>query len=217
MVQGLKFTQPLYQQIYDIIKKSILSGQLKPGEKVNVSHLAEKYNISRTPLREALRQLQIEGLLVHDQLGLSIVKLDETDFKDLYETRIMLEPQIMGLVLKAITEERLNCIEEILERAEDAFLEGNHLLLLEWNAKFHDRLLDASPNRRAVHLLKQVRSFLLLYRANILKNNEHNREILKEHRQIFHALKARDEIAVYQSAENHLRNDLERGMNMICE
>lgn len=182
MVQGLKFTQPLYQQIYDIIKKSILSGQLKHGEKVNVSHLAEKYNISRTPLREALRQLQIEGLLVQDQLGLSIVKLDETDFKDLYETRIMLEPQIMGLVLKAITEERLNCIEEILERAEDAFLEGNHLLLLEWNAKFHDRLLDASPNRRAVHLLKQVRSFLLLYRANILKNNEHNREILKEHR-----------------------------------
>ncbi|MCM3530839.1 GntR family transcriptional regulator [Cytobacillus oceanisediminis] len=217
MVQGLKFTQPLYQQIYDIIKKSILSGQLKPGEKVNVSHLAEKYNISRTPLREALRQLQIEGLLVQDQLGLSIVKLDETDFKDLYETRIMLEPQIMGLVLKAITEEQLNCIEEILERAEDAFLEGNHLLLLEWNAKFHDRLLDASPNRRAVHLLKQVRSFLLLYRANILKNNEHNREILKEHSQILHALKARDEIAVYQSAANHLRNDMERGMNMICE
>ncbi|AND40162.1 MULTISPECIES: GntR family transcriptional regulator [Cytobacillus] len=217
MVQGLKFTQPLYQQIYDIIKKSILSGQLKPGEKVNVSHLAEKYNISRTPLREALRQLQIEGLLVQDQLGLSIVILDETDFKDLYETRIMLEPQIMGLVLKAITEEQLNCIEEILERAEDAFLEGNHLLLLEWNAKFHDRLLDASPNRRAVHLLKQVRSFLLLYRANILKNNEHNREILKEHSQILHALKARDEIAVYQSAANHLRNDLERGMNMICE
>ncbi|WP_282142445.1 GntR family transcriptional regulator [Cytobacillus oceanisediminis] len=217
MVQGLKFTQPLYQQIYDIIKKSILSGQLKPGEKVNVSHLAEKYNISRTPLREALRQLQIEGLLVQDQLGLSIVKLDETDFKDLYETRIMLEPQIMGLVLKAITEEQLNSIEEILERAEDAFLEGNHLHLLEWNAKFHDRLLDASPNRRAVHLLQQVRSFLLLYRANILKNNEHNREILKEHSQILHALKARDEIAVYQSAENHLRNDLERGMNMIRE
>ncbi|OHX50250.1 GntR family transcriptional regulator [Cytobacillus oceanisediminis] len=217
MVQGLKFTQPLYQQIYDIIKKSILSGQLKPGEKVNVSHLAEKYNISRTPLREALRQLQIEGLLVQDQLGLSIVKLDETDFKDLYETRIMLEPQIMGLVLKAITEEQLNSIEEILERAEDAFLEGNHLHLLEWNAKFHDRLLDASPNRRAVHLLQQVRSFLLLYRANILKNNEHNREILKEHSQILHALKARDEIAFYQSAENHLRNDLERGMNMIRE
>ncbi|MCS0790266.1 GntR family transcriptional regulator [Cytobacillus pseudoceanisediminis] len=217
MVQGLKFTQPLYQQIYDIIKRSILSGQLKPGEKVNVSHLAEKYNISRTPLREALRQLQIEGLLVQDQLGLSIVNLDETDFKDLYETRIMLEPQIVGLVLKVITEEQLNSIEEILEKAEDAFLEGNHLHLLEWNAKFHDRLLEASPNRRAVHLLQQVRSFLLLYRANILKNNEHNREILKEHSQILHALKARDEIAVYQSAENHLRNDMERGMNMIRE
>jgi DNA-binding GntR family transcriptional regulator len=119
--------------------------------------------------------------------------------------------------LKVITEEQLNSIEEILEKAEDAFLEGNHLHLLEWNAKFHDRLLEASPNRRAVHLLQQVRSFLLLYRANILKNNEHNREILKEHSQILHALKARDEIAVYQSAANHLRNDLERGMNMICE
>lgn len=215
MVQALKFTQPLYQQIYDIIKSSILSGELIPGEKINVSHLAEKYNISRTPLREALRQLQIEGLLVQDQLGLTIVRLNEADFKDLYETRIMLEPQIMGLVMKTITDEKLDVIEKIIERAEDAFTAGNHLHLLELNAKFHDRLLEASPNKRAVHLLQQVRSFLLLYRANILKNNEHNRDILKEHRQILHALKARDNIAVYQSAENHLRNDLERGTNMI--
>lgn len=217
MVQSLQFSQPLYQQIYDIIKSSILAGELKPGEKVNVSQLAEKYNISRTPLREALRQLQIEGLLVQDHLGLSVVKLEETDFKDLYECRLMLEPKIMGLILKTVANEELEAIEKVLLNAESAFKEGNLLQLLELNAQFHDRLLEASPNKRALHLLQQVRSFLLLYRANILKNNEHNREILKEHRQILNALKARDEAAVIQNVENHLRNDLERGTNMIRE
>lgn len=217
MVQSLQFSQPLYQQIYDIIKSSILAGELKPGEKVNVSQLAEKYNISRTPLREALRQLQIEGLLVQDHLGLSVVKLEETDFKDLYECRLMLEPKIMGLILKTVANEALEEIEKVLLNAESAFKEGNLLQLLELNAQFHDRLLEASPNKRALHLLQQVRSFLLLYRANILKNNEHNREILKEHRQILNALKARDEAAVIQNVENHLRNDLERGTNMIRE
>lgn len=217
MVQSLKFSQPLYQQIYDIIKSSILAGELKPGEKVNVSQLAEKYNISRTPLREALRQLQIEGLLVQDHLGLSVVKLEETDFKDLYECRLMLEPKIMGLILKTVADKELEEIEKLLLYAEEAFKSEDHLQLLELNAQFHDRLLEASPNKRAVHLLQQVRSFLLLYRANILKNNEHNREILKEHRQILDALIARDEIAVYQTVENHLLNDLERGTNMIRE
>ncbi|KML37341.1 MULTISPECIES: GntR family transcriptional regulator [Bacillaceae] len=217
MVQSLQFSQPLYQQIYDIIKSSILAGELKPGEKVNVSQLAEKYNISRTPLREALRQLQIEGLLVQDHLGLSVVKLEETDFKDLYECRLMLEPKIMGLILKTVANEELEAIEKVLLNAESAFKEGNLLQLLELNAQFHDWLLEASPNKRALHLLQQVRSFLLLYRANILKNNEHNREILKEHRQILNALKARDEAAVIQNVENHLRNDLERGTNMIRE
>ncbi|WP_282171212.1 GntR family transcriptional regulator [Cytobacillus firmus] len=217
MVQSLQFSQPLYQQIYDIIKSSILAGELKPGEKVNVSQLAEKYNISRTPLREALRQLQIEGLLVQDHLGLSVVKLEETDFKDLYECRLMLEPKIMGLILKTVADEELEEIKKVLLNAENAFQEENHLQLLELNAQFHDRLLEASPNKRALHLLQQVRSFLLLYRANILKNNEHNREILKEHRQILNALIARDEAAVIQNVENHLRNDLERGTNMIRE
>ncbi|MCM3089894.1 MULTISPECIES: GntR family transcriptional regulator [unclassified Cytobacillus] len=217
MVQSLQFSQPLYQQIYDIIKRSILAGELKPGEKVNVSQLAEKYNISRTPLREALRQLQIEGLLVQDHLGLSVVKLEESDFNDLYECRLMLEPTITRLILKTITDKELEEIKIILLDAERAFEEGNHLQLLELNAQFHDRLLEASPNKRALHLLQQVRSFLLLYRANILKNNEHNREILKEHRQILNALIARDEESVIQNVKVHLRNDLERGTNMIRE
>ncbi|KAF0817797.1 putative regulator PutR for proline utilization, GntR family [Bacillus sp. ZZV12-4809] len=217
MVQSLQFSQPLYQQIYDIIKRSILAGELKPGEKVNVSQLAEKYNISRTPLREALRQLQIEGLLVQDHLGLSVVKLEESDFNDLYECRLMLEPTITGLILKTITDKELEEIKIILVDAERAFEEGNHLQLLELNAQFHDRLLEASPNKRALHLLQQVRSFLLLYRANILKNNEHNREILKEHRQILNALIARDEESVIRNVKIHLRNDLERGTNMIRE
>lgn len=214
-MHSLRITQPLYQQIYEIIRKSILTGELKPGERVNVSQLAEKYNISRTPLREALRQLQIEGLLYTDHLGLKVIKLDLKDFEELYECRIMLDTSIMKLVLKTITEEQLKKVEETLCKAEKAFKEGKYLELLDLNAEFHDLLQEASPNSRAVQLLQQVRSFLLIYRANILRSETHNKEILKEHRSIIEALKNRDEKMVLLEVERHLLNDMKRGSSMF--
>lgn len=215
MVQSLNISQPLYQQVYEIIKKAILEGELKPNTKIVVTQLAEKYDISRTPLREALRQLQIEGLLVNKNLGLYVIKLDSNDFKELCECRLILERDIMRLVLKAITDRQLIEIENLLNQADKAFKEGNHLELLELNAQFHDKLLEASPNSRAVHLLQQVRSFLLIYRANILRDDVHNREILHEHRQIFQSLKDRNEKNLSDSVEKHLLNDKERGRKMI--
>ncbi len=214
-MQSLQFTQPLYQQVYEIVKRAILEGELKPGSKVVVTQLAEKYNISRTPLREALRQLQIEGLLVQKNSGLFVIELDVNDFKELYECRVILERDIMKLVLRTITDKQLKEIDELLNLAEKALEEGDHLQLLELNAQFHDKLLEASPNSRAVQLLQQVRSFLLIYRANILKDDTHNKEILQEHRQILEALKERNEEAITKRIEDHLFNDKERGTGMF--
>src|SRR5699024_757602 len=187
-LEKLKVAQPLYQQVYERIKESILTGEYEPNEKIVVSKLEIKYKISRTPLREALRQLEIEGLLVQGYTGLHVVELNTQDFTALYQCRLLLEKEVMKLIIDTITDEELRKISNLLDESDQLLEQGEYLKLLELNTKFHDQLLESSPNKRLVDLLKQVRSFLLIYRARILRNDQYNIEINQEHRGIYEAL-----------------------------
>lgn len=213
----LLISQPLYQQIYENIKQSILTGKLKPGEKVVVTKLAEEFSISRTPLREALRQLEIEGLLVNEEGGLHVIKLDAQDFKELYQCRLMLEKEIMKMIVETISDKQLDEIRKLLEQADKALEEQDYLRLLEFNTKFHEKLLESSPNKRAVDLVQHVRNFLLVYRAKMLRNDQFNTRINKEHKEIFEALTERDKDKVVKTIEAHLKNDEQRGLKIFID
>lgn len=213
----LLISQPLYQQIYENIKQSILTGKLKPGEKVVVTKLAEEFSISRTPLREALRQLEIEGLLVNEEGGLHVIKLDAQDFKELYQCRLMLEKEIMKMIVETISDKQLDEIRKLLEQADKALEEQDYLRLLEFNTKFHEKLLESSPNKRAVDLVQHVRNFLLVYRAKMLRNDQFNTRINKEHKEIFEALTERDKDKVVKTIEAHLKNDEQRGLEIFID
>lgn len=212
---GLYISQPLYQQVHENIKKSILSGKLEPGEKIIVTKLAEEFNISRTPLREALRQLEIEGLLVNEESGLHVISLNSQDFKELYQCRIILEKEIMKMVVETISEKQLEEVKELLEQADKALEDQDYMQLLDLNTKFHEKLLESSPNKRAVELVQRVRNFLLIYRAKMLRNDQFNHGINKEHKNIFEALIERNEEKVVQLVEMHLKNDEQRGSEIF--
>jgi len=216
-LEKLKVAQPLYQQVYERIKESILTGEYEPNEKIVVSKLEKRYEISRTPLREALRQLEIEGLLVQGYSGLHVVELNTKDFTDLYECRLLLEKEVMKLIVDTITEEELHEIGSLLDKSDQLFEKREYLQLLELNTKFHDQLLESSPNKRMVDLLKQVRAFLLIYRARILRNDQYNIEINQEHRGIYEALVKRDADLVVKRIEAHIKNDQVRGVEAIKE
>lgn len=211
----LTISQPLYQQVYKLIKTAILNGEFKPGEKVVATQLVKKYNISRTPLREALRQLQNEGLLVKDQSGLHVVELDIKDFKDLYQCRLILEQETMQLIVDTITDNELEEIEGLLDESDRLLKQKRYLELLEINSKFHDKLLESSPNKRIVTLLQQVRSFLTLYRARILSNYKYNCEINREHREIYNAIRERNKEKAVELVAKHIKNDERRGISVI--
>ncbi|MCU9613502.1 GntR family transcriptional regulator [Caldibacillus lycopersici] len=208
-------SKPLYQQAYEEIKKSILTGTIPLGSKVIASQLAEKYQISRTPLREALRQLQNEGLLIPDQNGFAVIELDRNEFEDLCDCRLVLEKKLMELIVGKIETEHLNKIEAVLTATETAIAEDDLLKILSLNAQFHQLLMDCCPNRRLVQLLEQVRSLMLIYRANINKNPDP--QIVKEHKEIFLALKEQDKEKVLELIENHLENDRLRGTKVLKE
>ena len=208
-------SKPLYQQAYEDIKESILSGVIPPGSQVVASQLAEKYKISRTPLREALRQLQNEGLLVPENSGIYVIELDRNEFEDLCVCRLILEKKLMEIIFDKISNEQLAQVETVLNEAVSSLEEGDSLKILSLNTKFHQLLMDSCPNKKLVQLLEQVRSLSLIYRANI--NKKPDPEIIKEHKNIFYALKDRNLMKVIELIEIHLENDRIRGIKVLDE
>ncbi|WP_260287724.1 GntR family transcriptional regulator [Peribacillus aracenensis] len=205
-------SQPIYQQIYELIKHLIISGQIKPGSRINASKLAEEYGISRTPLREALRQLQKEQLLIQNNQGATVIELDQKDFEELCSSRLLLEREIIRLAVKEISDIELKKIDNIVTKAESLLEPGEDgHSFLELNTKFHEIIIHSISNKRLIQLLDQVRSLLLLYRATIVNYSDHYAEIIKEHRMILEALNDRDEEKAVRLVEEHLKNDQIRG------
>jgi DNA-binding GntR family transcriptional regulator len=209
--------QPLYKQAYEALKKAILAGEISSGSRLVATQLAEKYQVSRTPLREALRLLENEGLLVQDKMGATVVKLNKKDFEELCECRLLLEKQIVELIVPTISTSQLTKIEKVLLQIEEGMGEKNSIRILELNSKFHRLLIESCENKRLIQLLEQVRSMLILYRANIIRGTIHTREIVEEHRKIFESIKNRDLESALKNTETHLLNDKKRGIKMFTE
>ncbi|MEK3989849.1 GntR family transcriptional regulator [Robertmurraya sp. FSL R5-0851] len=211
----INIVQPLYQQAYREFKKLILTGQISPGEKIVMSKLAEQYNISRTPLREALRQLQTEGLIVQDHTSMKVVELNKTDFLELFHCRLLLEKEVIRMIVEEITEAKLEKVYEVLMESNDAIEVGDSFKILELNTQFHELLIMSCSNYQLAHLLNHVRSLLLIYRANINQKPQYSKEIYHEHLEIYNAIKSRDVERAVEVIEEHLKNDQIRGQSVF--
>lgn len=203
---------PLYQQAYNEIKKAILTGKFVPGTKISENILAEQFQVSRTPLREAIRQLQQEGLVISDGVSTTIVELNVKDFEELCHCRLILEKEVIKLSLENITDEDIQILDRFLEQAEQHSANPeDYLEVLKYNAQFHDHIINCCGNKRLVQLLSQTRSLLLLYRANALFKASNKLDFIKEHRDILNALKERNADKAIAAIEAHSKGDLERG------
>jgi DNA-binding GntR family transcriptional regulator len=213
----LKQPVPLYQQAYEEIKGSILSGKFKPGSTITVSQLTEEFQISRTPLKEALRQLQNEGLLVLHPMGPKVIQFNKQDISELCYCRLVLEKEMIGFAVDHITDAELHEIEEVLRKAESCVKDGkNNEIFLEYNSRFHEILMNACPNKMLLQLLEVTRNKLLLYRAISIKDTNDQLKIISEHYEILKALQKRDKKKAIEAIEKHLLTDQSR-YNLVIE
>jgi DNA-binding GntR family transcriptional regulator len=211
-------SDPLYRQAYSEIKKSILMGEYHSGQKVVVSKLEAKYKISKTPLREALRQLQNEGLLVQDGNGLSVVTLSHEEFGELCHCRLVLEKEIIQLAMSNITEAQLEKVQGLLKQTKEVLERAGPITeVIELNSRFHEELYSPCTNKRLINLLEQVRSLLFIYRAKISNHATYLPDILQEHQFIYESVKERNLEKTLHLIENHLMNDKHRGTKVVCE
>jgi DNA-binding GntR family transcriptional regulator len=215
ILKGLYQSQPLYEQAYDAIKKGILKGDLKAGSKIVATKLAEEYQISRTPLREALRQLTKEGLLIQSNMGATVVTLDHNDYEDLLHCRLILEQEIIRLAIPHISSNELKEAEDMLRKSEQTLISGDNINTLQYNTRFHQILIEACPNTRMVNIIQDVRSLLLIYRANILKSSDYSYEIITEHREILESIINKDVELAVEKVKSHILNDKRRGQDTL--
>lgn len=204
-----------YEQIYDSIKSLILKGVYKPGDRIYEAKIAREFNISRSPVREAVRALEIEGLLVIDEKSrITVYKPSMKDVEDIYQCRMALESLAAGLATRLATDEELQIIEKTLNEVK-SYLEENeerdNEVLINLNGEFHELIMHFSKNKRLEKQLLHLRSLIQYYRTLNFRNiGEEDRGLvmLEEHSEIFDEMIKRNEKKASALMAEHISNDL---------
>jgi len=168
----LDFAQKVhvFEQVYDHMVAQITSGALLPGERVKDSEWSTRLGISRTPVREAMRKLGQEGLLVALPAGgYEIRRLAADDLENLYRCRAGLEFAATHEATAAATPEQLDKIAAVVEENERAIAEGNLEKVFQLNSRFHNLIVEISGNAFIRDSLKSLGNMILLYRVNALR------------------------------------------------
>lgn len=199
----------LHEQTYQALRESILTGELAPGDRLVEAHLAELLQVSRTPIREAIRQLQREELVTADEVGwLRVATVSPTEASHLYDCRIALETLAVTEACTHASEVHLQQLRALITQAE-ALASPKHSTPdgpspLEIDYQFHRTLALSSGNTYLGSLLDQVFGKMALLRAQTTYHNPDVLEIRTEHQLIYEAIAHHQIEAAVQAIQSHL-------------
>ncbi|BAS58444.1 transcriptional regulator [Leptolyngbya boryana IAM M-101] len=220
--QSLQRAQLLHEQTYQMLRSAILSGELAAGCRLIETQLADQLQVSRTPIREALRLLQRDHLVTTDAQGaMRVAVLSIKDAIQLYDCRIALEQLSVSAACGTASDEQIQCIESALQQAEKASLTPANSLtpyqLLHLDYQFHRSVAESSSNTWLVQILDQVFDKMALLRLRTIEHNPNVLEIRGEHRRVLEAIRQRDALAAMQAIQYHLIASKERVVQEIQE
>ncbi|MBD2186788.1 GntR family transcriptional regulator [Pseudanabaena mucicola] len=207
--------QSLREQTYQVLRSAILSGEFASDSRLVETQIAKKLQVSRTPIREALQQLQKEQLIVADGNGnLRVISFSIEDAQNLYRCRLVLEQESVSDACKHATPEQLEKIELLVQEAEKASAQHPNPLtsyqLLHLDYQFHRALVECSGNPWLSLLLDQLFDKMALLRIQTVQRNLQVLEIRSEHRQIYEAIAQRNVKKALASIRTHLTSSQNR-------
>ncbi|MBO1511167.1 GntR family transcriptional regulator [Metabacillus sp. BG109] len=213
---SLEKPQPYYEQFYHMIKKMIYEGKFQPGERINETQLAKEFNVSKSPIREAIRILEKEGLLVVEKLKVVVYEPTLKDVKDIYFCRKALESFAVSLTTQMASDEELGEIEDLLEKTEQA-IQANEdpdtIIIL--NEQFHNLIISFTRNSRLQKQVADLKGLIYYFRILNFKGESRAEAIIKQHRTIFNYMKKRDEKLAAEEMIKHLQLDVEHLIEVL--
>ncbi|MCC1494567.1 GntR family transcriptional regulator [Cognatishimia sp. F0-27] len=195
-------TRSSNKDAYALILEAIDGGIYRPGDRLVESELAERFGVSRTPIREALQRLETQSLLARDGRSLIVASLDHNQMAELYVVRTELEGLAARLAARHATEEEVQVLREMI--GEDRALLDDPTALSRANRRFHKMIHLASHNRYLVQQLDLVHRSMALMATTSLAAQGRGEIALAEHEAIVEAIARRDEDAAYQALRDHI-------------
>ncbi|MGI6685137.1 MAG: GntR family transcriptional regulator [Bacillota bacterium] len=204
---NLESYKPLREIVFETIREAIISGHLRPGERLMEVQLAEEMGVSRTPVREAFRKLELEGFLIMiPRKGAYVAEISLKDIIDVFEVRAALDSLAAGLAAERITDEELEDLERsllsVVESADQNDLHG----IVDTDTAFHDIIYKASRNERLIQFINNLREQIQRFRTTSLAFPGRMQIAVDEHRKIVEAISERNVTLAQSLAQEHIEN-----------
>lgn len=198
---------------YELVLNAIEIGDYQPGDRLVESELAEKFGVSRTPIREALQRLETQSLLARDGRSLIVASLDHNQLSELYVVRSELEGLAARLAAQHATEEEIRVLRDML-RADRGRL-GQLAALARSNRRFHKQIHLASHNRYLVQQLDLVHRTMALMASTSLGVAGRDEQALTEHEKIVAAIELRDGAGAERALKAHISGAFETRLKQV--
>ncbi len=202
---------PMSTSLLAKLQRDILTGKFRPGQKLTEQNLCQEYGVSRTPIREALRQLETDGLVENIlNRGCFVIGMSRQDYEDMFDLRRAYEVQAVRWAIERITEEEMDKLEETFEFMEFYTMRKDLDKMLVINAGFHQVIYEASHNRMLQKTLSSYQTFMKYLHQNTVYESGYLTTVLEEHRAIFKAFTDKDVKAGAEAMERHINRAKER-------
>lgn len=199
--------KPLRELVCENIRQAIIDGTFSPGERLMEIQLADEMGVSRTPVREAIRKLELEGFVVMiPRRGTYVADISIRDITEIYEIRTCLDVLSAGLAAERITDEELEALNRLLVEIGQHIAENNMEKIVEADTAFHDILYQASRNERLRSIINNLREQLTGIRGRSMSYPGRLVETMDEHRALVDSIAARDVERAQNAARVHIEN-----------
>jgi len=184
---------PLRDVVFNTLRQAILKGELEPGERLMEIQLAERLGVSRTPVREAIRKLELEGLVnMVPRKGAEVASISEKNLRDVLEVRRALEELAVDLACTRLTGEDIKSLKEINKKFQTVMNSKDATIIAETDEAFHDIIYIGTGNDRLIQMLSNLREQMYRYRLGYVKDKSTRSNLVQEHDVIIQALEERN-------------------------
>ena len=207
---------PLRDVVFKTLRQAILTGELKPGERLMEIHLANKLGVSRTPIREAIRQLELEGLVIMvPRKGAQVASITEKSLTDVLEVRLALEKLAVELACKRISYEQKEILKEKMLEFEQLAGTDDASLIARADVAFHDAIFESTGNMRLGQMVNNLAEQMYRYRFEYIKDISGHEKLVSEHRLIYDAIIRADIEEATKQISVHIKNQEASIINQI--
>lgn len=201
----LKQNKPLNEIVYEGLRNAIIQGYIPVGERINESTYSQKMNISRTPVREALRRIQQEGLVEYvPRLGVVVKKITIDDAKEIYQIRMALDILATTNAMRIMTDEDFDVVKNLLEETQIANDNGEVQKVIDLSRDFNDIIYSFAKMPRLESIVHKLREYLVRFRDMSLKGEERRKKALEEHWMIYKNMRNKNYEATAIIIQEHL-------------